>query len=128
VSRDGGREANQSVAAVHMKNCEPLVLRPEFAIERVPDYQHGQSQAWTARTQQNNTHLITKKAGLKRVENNISSISKLDILNQYTRPGVAELEVFIVECTPVNGATSGAVVCREITPLTHETGYDAMEG
>jgi hypothetical protein len=36
VVSDHSVSPHQSVTAVHRKNCDPLVFRPELAIDRVP--------------------------------------------------------------------------------------------
>ena len=41
--------------------------------------------------------------------------------------GVGQREVFVSEGAPVDGASAGAVIVGEVTPLAHELGDDAVE-
>lgn len=92
----------QPVVTVVMKNCDPLVSGPAFAIDKNP----------TPRKQKSISSL--KSEGMKH-------------LQVFTWSCVLELEVLVSKVCAIDRLSSPSITKGEVTSLNHEAGNDPVE-
>ena len=97
------------VIAVVMKNCEPCVLRPAFAIE--------------------SRYLHAIREVISGTQRSFEVISEA-VRHRESRSlllAVGQVEVLVVELATVDGLASASIAAREVASLDHEPGDDAVK-
>jgi hypothetical protein len=126
------------VIAVVMKNCEPCVLRPAFAIES--RYLHAMREVISGT--QRSFEVISEAVRhpesryLHAMWEVISGTQRsFEVISEAARHpesrslllAVGQVEVLVVELATVDGLASAPIAAREVASLYHEPGDDAVK-
>ncbi len=97
-----------------MKNWDPLVLGPAFAMDKMP---------------KKKKKLCLRPYFERFGEEDTMELSEIDLnATSLTRSSMLQLEVLVGELVAVDTLSAGSVVVGEVSSLAHEVGDDPVEG